>query len=153
MCTSSHTRVPIEGRVKKPTHVVSTSPVTQNLMTFPSRAQALYFSPTRPPTSPSCKRVPRSSLALAARSRPQSASYAPYPLNLCVPGLDYTEALTSAPPFALIRRAQPSCSLPSYLGAGVRASLSPCTHGYSLCTSDTSDQPPGNVPRVCGPSS
>jgi hypothetical protein len=40
-----------------------------------------------------------------------------------------------APPFAPTRRAQPLCSEPPYLGAGVRDSLSPCTHGYSLCTS------------------
>lgn len=69
---------------------------------------------------------------LAARSRPQSASYASlHRASVCLGH----RGLMGAPPFAPTRRAQPLCSEPPYLGAGVRDSLSPCTHGYSLCTS------------------
>ena len=64
MCTSSHTRAS-HYRIA---HVVTTSTVAQHPMTFPSRAQALRFSLSRPPTSP--LRVPRSSRIPVQRAPP-----------------------------------------------------------------------------------
>ena len=104
MCTSSHTRVPIEGWVEKPTHVVTTSPVTQSRITSPSRAQALYFVLSRPPTSPFLG-VSRGLLSLEQCSCPQSASYAPiHSTSVCLVGLH--RGFDQCPAF----RTGPSCT-------------------------------------------
>ena len=86
--------------------------------------------------------------SLGFYTRPQSASYASIHslLSTRFPCIG-RRGLICAPPFAHTRRAPPLCSLPSFrLAWCVRDSL------LELCTSDTSGRPPGNVPRVCGPS-
>jgi hypothetical protein len=144
VCTSSHTRVPIEGRVEKPTHVVTTSPVTQSRITSPSRAQALRFVLSRPPTSPFLG-VSRGLLSLEQSSCPQSASYAPiHSTSVCLVGLH--RGFDQCPAF----RTGPSCSTSLLTMALLRC---PCQSLTCDCTPDTSGRPRRNVPAICDPSS
>ena len=96
-------------------------------LTSPSRGLAPQLRQTRPPTSPSSGLLRL--FSLAARSRPQSASYASLHSPSACQG---RRGLISAPPFAPTRRVPPLYPYPE----GGRASLA---HD----TSDTPDRTTG----------